>query len=208
MVLRYWQIVLFSAALCVATACGNSRESKKVEKRNIPISLHDGDIAFRRGMGAASHAVVSVNRRGSFSHVGVVANLEGQWYVIHEVPYEGKSRDDDKIYCEPLGEFYNTIKAASGALYRLPGLDSVGRQAIRNYLLQQVAQETPFDHDYDLEDSGRQYCSELVWRSYLEVGVDISNGSRTRVTMPGFAGIHIMPADIENNSNLELLYSF
>ncbi len=193
--------------LLLVASCSNSRV-RQVEKRNIPVEFHPGDIAFRRGVGVASQAVIMSNHRGSFSHVGLIVQVDSLWMVIHEVPYEGDSRDDDKIYIEPVGEFFNTVKAASGAVYRLRGMDSIQRSQVCSYVLRQAAKELPFDHDYDLTDSTRQYCSELVWRSYLEIGVDLSQGRRTHVSMPSFSGSHIMPADIELNENLEIMHRF
>ncbi len=205
MVHRLWQIV--SIALLIVTSCGNN-ETWQVEKRNIPVEFQTGDIAFRRGVGAASRAVLLSNHRGSFSHVGVIVQQDSQWMVVHEVPYEGKTPEDDKIYCEQVSDFFNTQKAASGAVYRMQGMDSAKRSIVYNFLMRQLERELPFDHDYNLADSTSQYCSELVWRSYLDADIDLSQGRRTRVYMPPFAGEHIMPADIELNETLELLYRF
>lgn len=207
MVSKYWKIVFAVLVSTLVVACSNSRTTQ-VEKRNIPIEFHNGDIAFRRGTGVASRAVLSANNRGSFSHVGVVANIEGEWCVVHAVPYEGKLSSDDRVYSEPTGEFFNTMKATSGAVYRLEGLDSLRQESIRQYLVRQLDIKTLFDHDYDLSDTTKLYCSELVWRAYLGVDIDISNGSRTKVILPGFAGIHIMPSDIEHNEELHLMYRF
>lgn len=208
MVPKYWKIVAILILPLLVVACKRS-QPQLVEKRNIPVEFSNGDIVFRRGYGAASGAVLRANVRGSYSHVGVVMKSDGEWMVVHEVPYEGRSRDDDKIYVEPVGEFFNTIKAASGAVYRLlEGLDSLDQQIVCRYLSRQVSAQVPFDHDYDLDDTTRLYCSELVWRGYLEIGVDVSKGSRTKVTLPGFWGTHIMPADIEQNCDLTLLYRF
>lgn len=208
MVPRTWKIVIIPFLSLFVVMCGSNSQIEVVEKRNIPVDFNNGDIVFRRGYGAASGAVLRANIRGSYSHVGVVMSCEDKWVVVHEVPYEGRSRDDDKIYVEAVGDFFNTKKAMSGAVYRLEELDSTDCQTICRYLLRQISNQTPFDHDYDLADSSRLYCSELVWRSYMEIGVDVSKGSRTKVTLPGVWGSHIMPADIENNMDLKLLYRF
>ncbi len=207
MVSTLQQIVLLIVVLSLAFSCNNTR-IKQAEKRNIPVVFLPGDVAFRRGEGVASRAVLASNKRGSFSHVGVIMQVDSQWMVVHEVPYEGESRDVDKIYSEPVEEFFNTAKAASGAVYRLQGIDSTQRSVVCAYLQRQLERDIPFDHDYDLSDSTRQYCSELVWRSYLEIGVDLSQQRRTHVTMPIFSGVHIMPADIELNDSLLMLYRF
>lgn len=207
MVSSFHQVVILFATLFLVISCDNLRDNRVV-KRNIPVDFHNGDIAFRRGVGMASQAVLMSNHRGSFSHVGIVTQIDSQWMVIHEVPYEGRSYDDDKIKCETIEEFFEADKAASGAIYRLHGLDSSMQNRICSYLFRQLELGLPFDHDYNLDDTTHQYCSELVWRSYLKAGVDLSEGRRTKVSMPLFSGEHIIPADIELNENLDIIHRF
>lgn len=179
-----------------------------IENRNIAIEFHDGDIAFRCGSGFMSKMVIAANPKGRYSHVGVIAKVNDRWCVIHEVPYEGRTTADDKIYCEEVDKFFDSNKAISGAIYRFEGLDSIHRATIRQYALQQLSLNTPFDHEYDLEDDSSQYCSELVWRSFLTTGIDISNGNRTYALFPGLSGYYILPSDIETNHSLIQIYHF
>ncbi|MFR9507101.1 MAG: YiiX/YebB-like N1pC/P60 family cysteine hydrolase [Rikenellaceae bacterium] len=197
---------MFSVATSLLGGCQTN--SANDQKRNIAVELSDGDIAFRRGLGFVSDAVLVVNARGSYSHCGVVIHYNGEWCVVHAVPYEGDRLEDDKVYCEPIGEFYSTKKASCGAIYRMQGLDSLDREAIGSYVEHHFEAGTKFDHDYNLDNQERLYCSELVWRAYLEVGRDLSQSRRTNVKLPPFYGTHIMPADIELNDSLALIYSF
>lgn len=207
MVYRLLKIVSLPIILLTLVAC-NTSQSEFSEQRNIPVALQNGDIAFRCGMGFASKAILMTNHRSSYSHVGVVVAIDGRWCVIHEVPYEGKTREDDKIYCEPIGDFFNADKACAGAIRRVKGLDNLSQIAVRKYVMRQNERGVPFDHNYDLSDTTHLYCSELVWRSFQEIGVDVSNGSRSKINTPGFRGVHIMPADIELNGDLEEVYAF
>ncbi len=207
MVYKHWKITILCVASLSVTMCCNT-PSKQAETRNIPVEFRNGDIAFRRGSGLASNIVLQTNRRGSFSHVGVIMNIDNEWQVVHEVPDEGESRMDDKIYAEPIGEFFNTMKAASGAVYRLSGIDSASQEAVCRYLEEQLRNNTLFDHKYDLADSSKLYCSELVWHGFLRAGIDITKGSRTMISFPGIGEEQILPADIEYNEDLELMYRF
>ncbi len=186
-------------------SCRSSQHKTNIEKRNIPIELQDGDVAFRRGVGFMSQIVLAASNPDSYSHVGVVCRVNDAWCVIHSVPYEGESIDDDKIYCEGVEEFFATHKASAGAIYRLRGIDSMECREVLNYALCHLTQETPFDHEYDLEDEEHQYCSELVWRSFLEIGVDITEGRRTTLVAQRQ---YIMPCDIERCSQLTQLFQF
>ena len=62
-----------------------------------------GDIVFRRGGGFTSHAVVTLDARGYYSHVGMVVDTAGRMMVVHAVPgepdYEG---DPDRVKLDSL----------------------------------------------------------------------------------------------------------
>ncbi|MFI3277322.1 MAG: YiiX/YebB-like N1pC/P60 family cysteine hydrolase [Rikenellaceae bacterium] len=209
MVYRLSQIIAICAIAALGITACYSPQQRQATKRNIPIELRDGDVAFRRGMGLTSNIILITNRSGHYSHVGMVKSVNNKWCVIHEVPYEGESEEDDKIYCEEIEEFFNTIKASSGAIYRLEGLDSSQIATVCNYTLKHLECNTPFDHDYDLSDDSKLYCSELAWRSYMQIGIDISNGSRTDVrTLKINSEQIIFPADIETSRVLAPIYEF
>jgi len=67
---------------------------------------------------------------------------------------------------------------------------------------------TPFDNDYNLNDSTKMYCSELVWYAFKTAGVDITNKKRSKIDLPVFQGEYIFPSDIQTNKKLKLIYSF
>lgn len=213
MVSRSWQVATILTLAILATACdamlySGGEKSSHNEKRNITVELHNGDIAFRRGSGAASHMVLAADNQGSYSHVGIVVCVDSVWRVIHAVPFEGQSAKDDHIYGDEVGEFFGKFKAVAGAIYRYQALDSAQITAITNYAKLHLDRTTPFDHDYNLDDDSRQYCSELVWRCFLQANIDITNGERSTVTLPTMSGKYILPSDIELNKKLTCVYTF
>lgn len=207
MVYRLGKIILSLLILATTIISCTTRTQENDTERNITYPLfEDGDIAFRRGAGAVSHAVIIASRRGYHSHVGIVVKIDSTFCVIHEVPYEGEDRSDDKIRCQPINEYYNPQLADVGTVYRIP-LDSTQRKHIRSYLLAQYRNQTPFDHDYNLEDTTHQYCSELVWNAYKQANIDLTQGRRTKVEIPTLSGTYIMPSDIEENPTLTTIYT-
>ncbi len=202
-------IILLTLTLAGAVGCISPTSRKQgFDKRNITsVELHDGDIAFRRGRGIASDAVLLSNNRGTYSHVGILSLHEGEWHIIHEVPFESKRTEEDRICREPIEKFFDKSEAYCGAIYRMD-MDSLDRSRVMEYVMHHFEAKTPFDHDYSLDDDDHLYCSELVWRAYLTTGRDLSQGRRTKVTMPPFQGSHIMPADIELNDSLQLIFSY
>ncbi len=65
-----------------------------------------------------------------------------------------------------------------------------------------------FDHDYDLADTTKMYCTELIRNVYLSAGTDLTEGRRTRINMPGFSGDHILPTNLTDSPLLEFVYRF
>ncbi|MFI3240865.1 MAG: YiiX/YebB-like N1pC/P60 family cysteine hydrolase [Bacteroidales bacterium] len=199
------QIITYLILVILTSSC-TLRGVETNTERNINFEFHDGDIAFRRGSGLVSHAVIIASNRGYHSHVGIIVELDSTYYVIHEVPYEGRNRKEDKIYCQPINQYYKPQLADVGTVYRIT-LDTLQRAQIRNYLLAQLQNETPFDHDYNLEDTTHQYCCELVWNAYKRANIDLTQGRRTQVDIIPFNGTYIMPSDIEENPTLTPIYS-
>ena len=114
--------------------------------------------------------------------------------MIHAVPGED---EPEYLKAEPIAVFYGTERARIGAWLRVNCSDSLARLTT-TYALQKVSDSVLFDNSYLLEDTTQLYCTELVWRSYLSVGIDVSGGNRHDVTRFFSAeGECLLPSDIE-----------
>jgi len=110
------------------------------DKAPLPIELpqelfRDGDIAFRRGTGITSRAVLAADREGAYSHTGILKKKAGQWYVIHAVPGEPDFKDDpDRVKMETVEVFFEKRKAVKRSYHacirrfgnQIPGSNSRG----------------------------------------------------------------------------------
>ncbi len=65
-----------------------------------------------------------------------------------------------------------------------------------------------FDHGYDLTDTTRMYCTELIYNVFARAGIDITEGRRTRINAPGFSGDYILPTDIARNPAMKTICEF
>lgn len=178
--------------VCFLASCGRTDEV-----RPFPLeSMRPGDLVFRCGRGMLSHAVLAVERKGIYSHVGVlVQEADGSWKVAHCVPAEREFDGDfDRVKFEALEKFLSVDRAATGCFVhvgdaldpdRLAALCDEARKAFRD--------SVRFDHDYDLADSSALYCTEFVWRLYRHQGVDLSEGRRRGVNLPGLHGDVLLP---------------
>ena len=167
--------------------------------------LQEGDIVFRRGMSIASHIVLFANKEDGYSHVGIMVKDSLGWKVIHAVPGEtDKENPDEVIKKESLSQFLAPDKANAAAIFRLDTIETIG------ILAAQKAQtlferKLLFDHKYDLEDSAKMYCTELLFFVFKYAGVDISEGRRS--SFPGFREAFLLPGDILACSKLKKIWA-
>lgn len=162
--------------VCVAlSACSGKQGHVEVIDLSDSTEWRDGDIALRCGWGMESRAVTA-NGRSAYSHVGLIHydSINRMWEIIHAVPGED---DPEYLKAEPLSAFYSKERARSGAWLRVDCSDSIAKQAVE-YALRKVNEKVLFDNDYLLEDTTKLYCTELIWRSFLTVGIDVSSGNR------------------------------
>lgn len=190
-------LVIVVAGVCCACADDAARD--------FGGELRQGDIVFRRGHGTKSRAVLAVDSVGAYSHVGIVCATDSGLVVVHAVP--GESAGRDVVKAEWPGEFFLPDRAVGGAVCR-PRSDTAVLNGAAKYALRAQRAGVEFDHDYDLSDSTAMYCTELVWRSFLAAGVDVSGGRRTHVPVPPFVGDYIMPSDIFCDTILNEIITF
>ena len=66
-------ILLQLLTLCIFLSCNNR---SKADLPSLPVAeFRDGDLAFRRGLGMMSRAVLVVDGKGTYSHVGILKNI-------------------------------------------------------------------------------------------------------------------------------------
>lgn len=190
--------------LLICTGCSeNNREI------NIPVNiLKDGDIVFRRGTGLTSQVVIRVDDKGIYSHLGIIKFIEGKCCVIHAVPGEQDFEGDkDRIKIEPINSFFSWNKSTSGAIMRLNNSESASRRAAEHaYSL--YKKNILFDHDYDIKDSTKMYCTELIDYVYKNEKIDLPEGRISKIRLPGFNGEYLLPNDIADNKKLNVIYKY
>lgn len=157
--------------------------------------LRNGDLLFRNGYGAESRFVTGVSN-GDYSHIAFAYRGEDGWKAVHAVPGESQNiHDKDFLKCEPIEDFYQQNRACSGAFARVDCTDSIALQAL-SFALDKVKRKFSFDHSYLLDDSNQYYCTELIYRAYLQAGINLADERRHEMPMPGTDGRFIFPSDI------------
>ena len=111
-------------------ACVRDSDSGGMVRSDLPLNrLHDGDLLFRCGVGAASQAVIEMDKnKGMYTHIGIAINDGGMWKVVHAVPGES-ANGVDLVKIEPIDTFFLTTRAVRGAAMRLEQCDSLTAHA-------------------------------------------------------------------------------
>lgn len=119
-----------------------------------------GDIVLRRGNGIWSGFFARLNRRDRrFSHVGVAVRDHGELKVVHA------EADDDGADGEVRLDDFRAWTAAGRQFLVLRLDDRAAAARTADAALAMHAAVLPFDLDFDLDDPGAVYCSELAWRA-------------------------------------------
>ena len=193
--------ILLLVTAFVSVACS---EKKTWE---LPLGeIAEGDLAFRCGRGLFSRIVTTAEEEGVYSHIGLVVKDEGRWKVAHAVPGEREFKGDfDRVKLEDIETFFAPGRAFRGCLVRT-GINIPDRLPAK--AITAARDSVEFDGDYDLLDSTKVYCTEFVWRLFMDEGVELSEGRRTSVNVIGISGDIILPEHILHYSKNKLYYQF
>ncbi len=221
-----WSLLFFTVAGC------SGGEDASRDYTSIEAVLREGDLVFRRGSGITSRAVLTADKGGTYSHTGIVVRMpdaqgqnDGKWRVVHIVPGERDADGvKDLIKVEALESFFAPDRALEGAVMRVedevcggstengvgdlcPAKRPTAARAAQRALAL-AATGLKFDHKYDLSDTTKMYCTELIHHVFAREGVDITDGRRSAVNAPGFSGDYILPTDIQHNPRVRAIYRF
>jgi len=133
------------------------------------VSFQNGDLVFMRGRTWRSWFVRFIDDVDDFSHVGIVRFVNGVPNVIHAAP------EAEVVQLESIGDFLSHSDTDNVGIYRLINgqlfADEASLEAW-NYFVR----GTSFDHKFDILRDETLYCTELVWRAYVNAGIDLSEG--------------------------------
>ena len=172
-----------------------------------PYLLEEGDLVFRRGRGITSRLALLSDARCIYSHVGLLILDGTEPRVVHVVPAESAG-DSSQVRVEPLTTFIDVEHASAVSVRRLEHDRSrhyaaLSASAARDY----VRQALSFDTRFDLDSRDRMYCTELVWRAYLEAGIDLVDGIFTRLETPFGTGPYLTLGSLLNSRHLREIMS-
>lgn len=134
--------------------------------------IKDGDIILRHGYGLVSDVIAEqLAPHIGVSHCAIVCKDSNHLGIIHSVsrslsPFDGVQYQEFDSFI-----FDSKMNSVIVVRYKSPKGNNTGiSQRAKEYFKNRVE----FDHDFDINDSTKFYCTELLWKCILnEYGDDI-----------------------------------
>lgn len=158
----------------------------KLKKKDIA-KLKNGDIILRKGHGSVSDIIDNMYPTGyHLSHCGVLIKENDSLYVVHTVSSELSQIDG--VQTEALDKFVRESVRNSIMVVR-PKHDSITRDKIAEATLSFLDKGIKFDHSFDISDTTKFYCTELIFQAYLKVFGEDMFTERLSTDHPNYLGI-------------------
>lgn len=201
--------ILAAALIGFLCSCA-TKSTPSVASRDLLFQrkLRSGDLVFRKGRSMVSNLVMMSDPHGSYSHVGIVVVENRKVMVVHITPGENATPNTpDVIKKESLHTFFGEDKATAGCAMRCTKARTAEKKiSQRTYEL--LNRELCFDSNYNLEDTTKMYCTELIWNIYKSAGINLVNNHISIINLPLLKGPVILPSDVASNPTLKVIAQF
>lgn len=195
------------AVVMLGTSCGGNRLQGKRCVLPDSVELRAGDVVFRLGGGLESHAVLALDRDGDYSHVGIVVDTMGKKMIVHAVPGEPDFKGDvDRVKLDPIEKYFSSVYALRGAVLRLS--DSTTARRASEVALAVFRRGVLFDGDYDMNDTTRMYCTEMVEYAYSRAGLKLISEEPEHVELPLVHADVYYPSSVYHSKHLKPISIF
>ena len=157
--------------LAVLNACNTDR-LRHIETINlvaipsaIKNSFKSGDIIVRKGGGALSYAIMNTTKE-PYSHCGIIVRNHDSLTVIHAIADILSESNEDGVQAISLNNFVRLTTDSMLFVCRPIFEDSLGIK-LANEAIIMLNKKLPYDHRYNLSSENKIYCSELIYRAFL-----------------------------------------
>jgi len=207
LLLILWLIVSILLFAIIYKYYDNMTQKRNGQTFSCNIALQDGDLVFRKGRSIESQVVLIADRKSSYSHVGVVYIINNITYVIHTVPDES-SDDITYVKMEKLSVFFSAENASIGSVFRLKRQFTNKAELASLKAKSFYDNKLVFDTAFNMKSDDKLYCTELVWKAYKMVGIDLIQDKFDKLFLPFVKGFVILPSSLLHSSYLEEIYYF
>lgn len=168
-------------------------------------TFRTADLALRLGRTIESDMIArggdSLNR---YSHIGIIIESDSGMIVVDIEPSPNKKAE--KIKAQRIEKFFAPELALAGAVMRHNEPQNTEINTLTTKIIEYLNSSITFDHDYQLSDSKKMYCTELIERLFREINISLSEGRSRK--LPLAKEPVILPSDITQNDNLATVWSY
>lgn len=198
-------IVLAPKASSDAKSVNLTFDTVSYLERELP-DLCEGDLVFRKGRSMVSKIVLMHDRASAYSHVGIVAFINGEPFIVHAVPGEPDENGEERVKCESPVDFLDVERASLFAVFRIAEDEKhmakiAGQKAVDYYEM-----GLSFDKALDFRSDDKLYCTELVWKAYLEAGINLTGNKFHVLTLNLLTDSIILPGQFIESKLLTQIY--
>ena len=161
-------IIIFNIKTTPGIQVSSSEKSAVLIKADMLYSvIEDGDIICRLGDRLWSNLIKDVSVTDKrFSHMGIIRINDGRITVINAEGDTGHGRD--YVNEISIGEFLEP--AAAAGIYRINNIDGKILSELASLYL-----GVPFDWQFDMNDSSKLYCTELLYVICNQIGLELNS---------------------------------
>lgn len=158
---------------------GTDEPSETPSANMLGVNIHSGDILVSRG-GAPTSALIARGNDypGNFSHIALV-HIDEKTKLISII----ESHIERGVTVSSLEEYLNDKKLRIMVLRLRSDLIShntmLPHQAAEYSLSEAKRKHTPYDFEMDINESEKQFCSEVASSAYKKFGITIWTGVST-----------------------------
>jgi len=128
--------------------------------------FQEGDIILQTSESEQCEAV-RIATDSKFSHCGIVFYKDNKLYVLEAV---------QPVKMTPIKSWIQHGKDGKYLVRRLKDNSVIKQESIKNKMIAYGQKQLNKDYDLYFEwSNNKMYCSELVWKIYKEVGIEISS---------------------------------
>jgi uncharacterized protein YycO len=202
-------IIIFIAAgysvLSIHSNPSNKKQNSSLILSN-QLDLQNGDLIFRKGRSIESQIVLLSDGNSDYSHVGIIYLKDGKPLVIHSVPAEN-GEEQEFVKLESVEDFLKKDKAVQFAVFRLEDSLMNSTKAASEFAYNCYLNKFRFDNQYDLNSDTKLYCTELIWKAYQQIGIDLVQNRLHDINFIVINKRMIMPSSILESKYLKLVHS-
>ncbi len=170
------------------------KNQKKFDSFNFS-RLRDGDLIFKMCLYLDSEIVNLVDKNGNYSHVGIIVKRGGMIFVLSSEPNAG-------VEFQNINDFLKD--ASSFSIFRLNVNENLTEKAVK---AGKTFLNRPFDNNFDLTNNNKIYCTELVWKSFLKAGFDLTCGKFNHFNFIFFKKKnYILPSLLLSSKKIKKIY--